>query len=96
MRKSLAVAAVLPVIALASAATPAQAAGIVDKQKLESAIEKGFKKQGYDINAKCPKQVSWVKGKVFHCKFYDGGSMGRVKVTLLSGVGVGRLRWDLV
>ena len=27
---------------------------------------------------------------------FDLGHMGRVKVTLLSGVGVGRLRWDLV
>lgn len=95
MRKSLPVAAVLPVLAIGVAA-PAQAAGVVDKQKLESVIEKGFAKKGYSVDARCPKRTSWVKGKVFYCKIYDGGTMARVKVTLLSGVGPGRLRWDLV
>lgn len=96
MRKSLAVAALLPLFAGGLLAAPAHADGIVKKGKLESDIETGFKKQGYTVDAKCPKNVNWVKGKVFYCKVMDGGSMGRVKVTLKSGVAKGRLHWELV
>lgn len=98
MRKPLAIALVLPVLAAPLLTAPAQAQDIVNKQKLEKNIEQGFKTQRQiKVTAKCPKQTNWVKGKVFYCKITaKDGSKGKIKITLKSNATKGRLVWSLV
>lgn len=97
MRKPLALAVIVPLLAAPALAGPAAAQDIVNKQKLEKNIEQGFKTQrGIKVTAKCPKQTTWVKGKVFTCKVTAAdGSKGTVKVTLKSNAKKGRLKWEL-
>jgi hypothetical protein len=68
----------------------------VKQKKLERNIERGFAKQGYTVTAKCPKNVTWVKGKTFYCRITSGGDLGRIRVTLKSNAAVGNLVWKLV
>ncbi len=96
MRKSLAVAVVLPLALAPMVAAPAQAQSIVKQKKLQRNIEQGFAKQGYTVKAKCPKEVTWVKGKTFYCFVSSGGQRERVLVTLKSNATAGRLVWKLV
>jgi hypothetical protein len=98
MRKPVALALTLPLVAAPFLAAPAQAQDIVNKQKLERNIERGFKQQrDLRVVAKCPKQTTWVKGKVFFCRVTAAdGTKGRIQVTLRSNATKGRLVWRLV
>jgi hypothetical protein len=98
MRKPLALALALPVLAAPVFAAPAQAAIVVDKQKLEKNIERTLKaKLSLNAEAKCPKRVTWVKGKTFTCKVTaTNGTKGTVQVTLRSNPTKGRLSWKLL
>lgn len=98
MRKSLAIALVLPLLAAPLMVSPAQAQQIVNKQKLEKDIRRGMKSQvNIKVTAKCPKQTNWVKGKVFYCKVTaNDGTKGKIKVTLKTNAKKGRLEWALV
>jgi len=78
-------------------ATPAQAKTIVKQVKLQKNIQAGFKAKGISVVAKCPKNVTWVKGKTFTCKVTDSqGGKGTVLVTLRSGGSAGKLTWKLL
>ena len=97
MRKSLAVAVVLPLALAPLVAGPAQAKTIVKQVKLQKNIQACFKKEGISVVAKCPKNVTWVKGKTFTCKVVDSqGNKGTVLVTLRSGGSAGKLTWKLL
>lgn len=98
MRKPLALAVVLPLALAPMVASPAQAQTIVKQKKLEQNIERGFLKQSkVTVIARCPKNVTWVKGKSFTCKVTaTDGSKGRVRVTLTSNPGPGKLVWKLL
>lgn len=88
----------LPMAAALLAPAPAQAQSIVDMKKLENSIERGLKQRtGYRITAKCPKQVTWVKGKTFTCRVSaSNGAKGKVQVTLKSNAKKGRLKWVVI
>jgi uncharacterized lipoprotein YajG len=95
VRKPLALAVVLPLALAPMVATPAQAQSVVKQKKLERNIKQGFAARGYKVSVKCPKNVTWVKGKTFSCTVSDGGSKGTVRVTLKSNATVGKLKWKL-
>jgi hypothetical protein len=97
MRKPLALALALPIVAAPVLAAPAQAQDIVDKRKLERNIEQGFKAQrGISVDAKCPKRVTWIKGKTFTCKVTaKDGAKGTILVTLRTNAVKGKLKWVL-
>jgi hypothetical protein len=97
MRMPLALALALPMVVAPGFAAPAQAQAFVDKQVLERFIEKTFKQQrSIRVDAKCPKQVTWVKKKTFTCKVTaTNGDKGKVRVTLLSNATKGRLKVTL-
>jgi hypothetical protein len=65
---------------------------------LQKLIKAGFKEQqNINVTVACPKNVTWVKGKVFYCKVTTKqGQKGRVQVTLRSGPTLGSLKWKLV
>ncbi len=97
MRKPLAMAVILPLALAPMVAAPAQAQSIVKQKKLEKDIKAGFQKQGIKVTAKCPKSVTWVKGKTFYCKVTDStGAKGKVLVKLRSNATRGNLTWEYV
>jgi hypothetical protein len=97
MRKPLALAVVLPLALAPMVAAPAQAQSIVKQKKLERNIKQGFAAKGVNVTAKCPKNVTWVKGKTFFCSVTaSSGENGKVLVTLKSNATAGKLKWKLL
>lgn len=97
MRKPLALAVVLPLALAPMVATPAQAQSVVKQKKLERNIKQGFAAKNVSVKVKCPKNVTWVRGKSFNCKVTaSNGETGTVRVTLKSNATVGKLKWKLL
>lgn len=93
MRKSLALAVVLPLAVAPVVATPAQAQSIVKQKLLQQNIKQGYQAKGIKVAVKCPKRVTWARGKTFTCKVTDtAGNRATVLVTLGSEA-KGKLRW---
>ena len=93
-----AIAATVPLLAAPLLAiAPADAAATVDISKLKTKIQNGIQKQAnIKVKAKCPKRVTWTKGKVFYCSVTDpAGRKYRVQVTLGSPAS-GKLRWKVI
>ena len=98
MRKPVAVALTLPLLAAPLVATvPASAQSVVKEAKLERNIKKGFKqKANITVTVNCPSNVTWVNGKQFYCKARStSGTKYRVRVTL-HNESTGYLTWKVV
>lgn len=97
MRRTVAAATAVPLVMAPVVAAPAAADTIVLKRKVERSVGKGFKQQvGVKVRVKCPKRVTWRKGKIFFCKVRTrSGERYRVQVKLGSAK-KGALRWKVV
>lgn len=97
MRRTVAAATAVPLLMVPVVAAPAVGDTIVVKRKVERTIAKGFKEQaGIKARAKCPKRVTWEKGKIYFCKVSGrSGERYRVQVRLGSAK-KGVLRWKVV
>jgi hypothetical protein len=97
MRRTVAAAMAAPLVMAPVMATPAAADTIVLKRKVERSVGTGFKQQaGVKVRVKCPKRVTWEKGKVYYCKVRTrSGERYRVKVKLGSAK-KGAVRWKVV
>lgn len=97
MRTTIAIAVALPLVAGPLLLAPsAQAASTVKIGRLERTIERGLKQQAkVDATVKCPKKVTWVKGKVFYCKVSTSSGNARARVRLGSPT-TGKLNWKII
>lgn len=98
MRTPIALAAVAGLLAAPVViAAPAPAAAKVDARVLQRYIERGIKKQAkIKVKATCPKNVTWVKGKIIYCRVKTpSGSKYRVQVKLGTAT-TGKVYWKVI